>query len=45
MIFLAAIISGVLLWVVGTIIDHFERAQWDREFYARWGEERRPKKR
>lgn len=43
MIFLAAFLSGIVLIIAGNVITYFEEAAKDREFYERWGHERRPK--
>lgn len=34
---LAGLLTGILLYVVGSIMDHHERAKRDREWKDRWG--------
>lgn len=34
---IAGLITGILLYVVGSIMEHHERAKRDREWRDRWG--------
>jgi hypothetical protein len=43
-IFIAMFLSGILLWLLGNVIEYFEEQAKDREFYERWGHERRPER-
>ena len=34
---IAGLLTGILLYIVGSVMDHHERAKRDREWKDRWG--------
>ena len=40
----ALLIVAVIAWALSAVADRWQQRKWDREFWDRWHEERRPGK-